>query len=186
MRGHFALDMTPEEGMRVRERHTRSTRPDEPVPAIWTAGPVFRRLVEAYDTLRRQPGGLLRPGEDGAATYAPPIRSFSDALGAEPTRDPTKWHESFYRLAPAAAAAVDRMEECWGWPLRYLSDQPGASRVMLEMARAEALGMPYTKLIRLKRWAARTAHRKRAIGISLIASGLNADRVPVRLADPRD
>jgi hypothetical protein len=153
-------------------------------PMAWTPVLVYTRMVEAFDTLRRLPGGLLRPEGDSAGNYAEPIRTFSDALAAEAMRDPRKWHPSFYRLAPPEPAAVDRMHEAFGWPLTYLGEHPVESRALLEMAKAEACGMPIAKLCRLKGWARPTLYRRRDEACGIIATGLRRDLVPPRLRKP--
>lgn len=151
----------------------------------WDDELVFDRLVEAFDTLRRLPGGLLRPGVDDAA-YLAPIRNFADVVGAEETRDPKKWHPSFYRPSPPEGDAVDRMNEAFAWPMSYLSDEPGMSRVLLSLAQANAVRMPVTKLCRIKRWSRRTIYKRRAEALGLITAGLTRDVVPVRAAEKKD
>ncbi len=147
----------------------------------WTRERVWERLVEAYDTERRLPGENRFTTELSGSAFSDAIQTFSEAVGAEATRDKARWHPSFYRLAPATGGAVDRMNQTWDWVLKYWQGEPGAARVCLAMAASRSRGprkLPYTKLARLKGWSTTTMERKRAKALDLMVDGLNADKVP--------
>lgn len=146
---------------------------------MWNRQRVFDRLVESFDTLSRMPGGgeVLAGLEGRQASVFRPIQSFADAVGAQETRDPRKFPDDWYRPAPPDPRNIDRMYEAWGWVATYVK-VPVLCEVLFETAKAKAVKIPITKLVRLKRWGSRqTVYRQRDQASGVVADGLNRDRI---------
>lgn len=80
------------------------------VPASWTPEYVGLRLIEGFQTLRKLPSGKTLPKAFGNGWPAI-VRSWADAVGAEPTRDATKFSFERAETGEAMAAEVTRLVE---------------------------------------------------------------------------
>lgn len=148
-----------------------------PKPHEWDAPRVMHRLTESFQTLARLPGDRdLSSLRGQAPALFEPIRSFSDAVSSEPLRDPTKWPSDWYKPGPPEPRAIDQMHEAWTWVADYLGREPALGGLILEVAKARAMGVPVTKLARLKKWGSRrTIYRQRDTALRKIVEGLRAD-----------
>lgn len=134
--------------------------------AEWTPALVEQRLVEAADTLRRLPPVKV---QGHASSWPPVVRDFWEAYG---------WEEAEVRLGPPAAAAIDRMDETFGW-LRWL--EPDDARLV--WARADRA--PWKAICWRFGIARATACRRWEYALSLIAWRLRGRRAPARQSRQR-
>jgi len=81
----------------------------------------------------------------------------------------------------ATSRQVTLMEEAIVWPGYYLRDWSGPLRCLNMFLAAKAHRIPYSRICKRKGIPMSTAKNRRAKALSLIAQGLQADGVEVRL-----
>jgi hypothetical protein len=147
---------------------------------IWTPADVYLRFLEAAETLRRLPGAH---GPKGFHSTMPDVlRTFGDALAAEPERDKTKWGWSA-RRQNATPAMVQRCEDVIGWHSRYLATHPAQARVLWGQVICRINRRSFARLCRSRGWSRTTAYRRIDQALQTVADALNAAGVPVIAAD---
>lgn len=152
-------------------------RQPSPLPAIWTAFHVKRRLVEAFETELRLPEPR-RPGA-GRSTWPTMYREFSDIVGWAPEAREAEW-ASWARARGVHPYEYTRMEEALGWLDMLRRDHAGEANCLRIWAAATACGRPLRKVLK-RRGLAKTMFYDRARdGAERIADDLNRHGVAVR------
>lgn len=126
-----------------------------PEAGTWTAKDVEAWLIEAADTLRRLPPD--RP-KGFKSTMPEPVRAVVEAYGYTPVR---------LRPSPAAADAIDRLDEVLGWMAWLSSDQ-------VRVVWARAMGIRWRPICHRLGCCRTVAWRSWVAALLLIAGRLNA------------
>lgn len=153
-------EMSPGRDRWINEVHVPET------DLYWTPKLVETRLLEAFKFAEKT-AGRIGPKQYGSASPAPLW---------EPGDHPLPKGEFVLMLSPAE---VSRLEAALGWMAHYLRDEPGATNVAEAFVRGKLARLPWKKVVKRAGWSLATADRKRERAFSIIAQGLNRDRVPV-------
>ncbi|MGI9515133.1 MAG: DUF6362 family protein [Anderseniella sp.] len=145
---------------------------------IWTSDIVIYRLIRAADTIRRLPGGGLRPA--GFTSAWPIVRDeWADQLarvGSEETRDRNR-----ARLSPPRPGEIDRMYQCMDW-MSHVSEPP-YRKALLIYCRDKAHGRRFSRSCKTLGWNRRTAYNRKDKAAQQVASTLHKNAVPLLQAD---
>lgn len=144
----------------------------------WTAEIVVYRLIRAADTMRRLPGGGLRPA--GFRSAWPALRDeWADQLarvGAEETRGRDR-----SRLAPPRPGEIDRMYQCMDWMVHV--DDPEHRKALMIYCRDKAHGWRFSRTCKKLGWNRRTAYNRKHKAAQQLAAVLNNNMVSLPQAD---
>ncbi len=145
------------------------------LPALWTAGHVGVRLVEAMSTLDRLP--RVR-GPRGAGNHWPQHRAeWADRLAQAELPDAERREREARRnelsLRRPSGRDIDRMDRALDW-LRELRDfDPGVALVTSLWALQAARRRSVRALCRDKGWAPATLYKLRGRALDHLATALN-------------
>jgi len=144
----------------------------------WTSEIVVYRLIRAADTIRRLPGGGLKPA--GFTSAWPQLRDeWADHLaraGSEATRGRDR-----PRLSPPRPGEIDRMYQCMDW-MAHVSD-PDHRRALLTYCRDKAHGWRFSRTCKKLGWNRRTAYNRKDKAAREVAAALNNKMVSLPQAD---
>ena len=144
----------------------------------WTSEIVVYRLIRAADTIRRLPGGGLKPA--GFTSAWPQLRDeWADHLaraGSEATRGRDR-----PRLSPPRPGEIDRMYQCMDW-MAHVSD-PDHRRALLTYCRDKAHGWRFSRTCKKLGWNRRTAYNRKDKAAREVAAALNNKAVSLPQAD---
>ena len=144
----------------------------------WTSEIVIYRLIRAADTMRRLPGGRIRPA--GFKSAWPAVRDeWADQLarvGSEETRGRDR-----PRLSPPRPGEIDRMYQCMDWMVHV--DDPGLRKALMTYCRDKAHGWRFSRTCRKLGWNRRTAYNRKDKAAQQVALNLNNKQVPLPQAD---
>lgn len=147
-------------------------------PTRWTREIVAARVVEACIVISATTPPERSPGNGWPSI----VRDFQDMIGRGDEARSEVW-DRWARSRPSYDAdTMSRAEEAAGWPLRYLSGQDGAARVLMAWATRKAYGKPFAPVAKRKGWAMATVKRKRTAALDAITGGVSTSRVPIREA----
>lgn len=134
----------------------------------WTPKLVETRMIEAFRFAEKATG---RIGPRGYGSGLPtPVRDAEDWQGA-PDKGPL-----VLMLTPRE---VSLLEAALGWFARYCNEERGATNCAEGFLLAKTRRIPWSRVVKTKRWSRATADRKRERAFSIIAQGLNRDGIPV-------
>lgn len=141
---------------------------------FWTREAVWARYVEAFDTLRRLPGGRR-----STTAWPAIIRDFADALCAEEQRaaELYPFPKGWDKPGPPTHQAIDRMEQLWTWHARYLASDETAARLMIACAYQRATGKPLQIVFRARRVARRTGYAILERAKNQVRDALNSQNI---------
>jgi hypothetical protein len=148
---------------------------------LWVPKMVEERLIEAVRIANYTAGSV------GPRGYGSGLPGELVALLGQPENEGEKtwWERASIDSEEArpkraiSAQKVTKMEEAIRWPLTYLDGQDGPCRVLALYLRCKVTkGRPFNAAVKKKKWSRATAYRVRDRALSIIAQGLNRDRVP--------
>ncbi len=144
----------------------------------WTPEIVVYRLIRAADTIRRLPGGGLRP--TGFRSAWPELRDeWADQLarvGSEETRGRDR-----PRLSPPRPGEIDRMYQCMDW-MAHVANESHRKALMI-YCRDKAHGRRFSRTCKKLGWNRRTAYNRKDKAAQEVAVALNNKAVPLPQAD---
>lgn len=144
----------------------------------WTPEIVVYRLIRAADTIRRLPGGGLKPA--GFTNAWPALRDeWADHLarvGSEETRGRDR-----PRLSPPRPGEIDRMYQCMDWMV-HVRDADHRKTLMI-YCRDKAHGWRFSRTCKKLGWNRRTAYNRKDKAAQEVAAALNNKAVSLPQAD---
>ena len=144
----------------------------------WTSEIVVYRLIRAADTIRRLPGGGLKPA--GFTNAWPALRDeWADHLarvGSEETRGRDR-----PRLSPPRPGEIDRMYQCMDWMV-HVRDADHRKALMI-YCRDKAHGWRFSRTCKKLGWNRRTAYNRKDKAAQQVATMLNNKAAPLPQAD---
>jgi hypothetical protein len=152
----------------------------ESVPDIWTGPHVGKRLVEAFETLRKMP---MQRGPSQRSGYWPMhMVEWGDLIAQMEQEESDKQidaaNRNRVRLLPSAIE-IGHCETAIGWPAQFLKARPPLMRSVNAVALARALERDVDWLARKYGGDETTWQQRHWQGCDLIASGLMQTRVAV-------
>jgi hypothetical protein len=175
MTRHTVNAVEPDRAERWIEEFDAAKRP---VPEAWTTEYVAFRLIEGFETLAKLPSGKTLPKAFGNGWPAI-VRSYADAVGAEPERDKTEFVFEKAR-ARASADEITRMDEALRWPMTYLRGRPGPATALSVWAFCRAQEWSISRELKKRGMARSTFERRRDVALLFVKRGLVKDQIAIR------
>lgn len=164
--------------LRAIRAETAASTPPEPQ---WTPDAAGKALIEALRWLRHA-GGRVGPAGMVSARLPEAVLSLDDFAAAgwglpETADDPNDAPPLRVQLT---GAQVTRHLAALEWPARYLAEHEGSRCMVALWARCKAHRRPFNEAVKARGTIHRAmAYRLRDRGLSMIAQGLDRDRVPL-------
>lgn len=158
--------------------------PDAPqspaLPAVWDAGLVGKRLVQAFVTLDRLPRlrGPREPGGHWPRTVTEWADQIAQAELESSERYARQQISNRVRIRPMAAE-IAKMESALEWLRNLRAEDPAMAVLITLWALRTARGRSIKALCAEKQWPPYTFFRKKTKALATIANMLNARAIPV-------
>jgi hypothetical protein len=147
----------------------------EYIPPQWDGPHVGLRLAQAFATLARLPGLILRGYGAAWPEYAYEFGDLTDHDQYDRERDAAAQNRA--RLMPAARE-ISRMEVAIVWPAHYLGD-PSLRRTVQRVAMLRAREVPLHAIARRLKRSPKVVRNENRKGLDEIAAGLRRDEFAI-------
>ena len=146
---------------------------DDPIPASWTPEHVSKRIVEAFETLSRQPPlrGPRMPGDN----WPEVLVEWEDQL-AQVESDAAEKRTRARNRVKVLPSAIDlrRMETVLEWLSDLYKVDPGLCRVVQRWAKLRSARKSIKEDCRRTGLSFQVFYRQRDKGVAIIVAGLGA------------